>query len=104
MTDECCRIENFKSRYASIPAIREVEICSKEFKARYQGYQLVLRDRPTSIFEINPASCGGHKVVRQAHHPEQGRRTDGVSPAESRSITPHSSAFIRVVDLRWEEV
>ncbi len=27
-------------------------------------------------------------MVRQAHHPEQGRRTDGVSPVELRSITP----------------
>ena len=27
-------------------------------------------------------------MVRRAHHPEQGRRTDGVSPVESRSITP----------------
>ncbi len=27
-------------------------------------------------------------MVRQAHHPEQGRRTDGGSPVELRSITP----------------
>ncbi len=25
-------------------------------------------------------------MVRQAHHPEQGRRTDGVSPVESRPL------------------
>ncbi len=62
MTDECCRIENFKSRYASIPAIREVEICSKEFKARYQvinsysgiGGHLYLRLTPPLVAGTKP--------------------------------------------------
>ena len=31
---------------------------------------------------------GPEALEGQAHHPEQGRRTDGVSPVESWSITP----------------
>ncbi len=31
---------------------------------------------------------GPEALEGQAHHPEQGRRTDGVSPVELRSITP----------------
>jgi len=42
----------------------------------------------------DPAACRGHKVVRQAHHPEHGRRTDGVSPVELRSITPQGGEAV----------
>ena len=37
---------------------------------------------------------GPEVLEGQAHHPEQGRRTDGDSPVESRSITPQGGEAV----------
>ncbi|MEE9145452.1 MAG: hypothetical protein V3U06_11865 [Candidatus Binatia bacterium] len=36
---------------------------------------------------------GAEALEGQAHHPEQGRRTDGVSKGEKRQRTPHRSSL-----------
>ncbi|MEE9143973.1 MAG: hypothetical protein V3U06_04300, partial [Candidatus Binatia bacterium] len=48
---------------------------------------------PSNMLRVMVRYSNHEALEGQAHHPEQSRRTDGVSKGEKRQLTPHRSSL-----------